>query len=92
MVELLLVIAIISVLASLLLSAFKKVRDSAKSIQFVNNQKQIGYTLMSYAGDWNDYLVSTSCNGYVWGIMLVNNNYIESSEALYIDKRLQSQL
>ena len=47
----LLVVAIISILAALLLPALKSARESAKTVQCLHNLKQIGTAAFIYADD-----------------------------------------
>jgi len=54
LIELLVVIAIIAVLAALLLPALARVKDSAKSIQCLNQMRQIGLAMRLYADDNGD--------------------------------------
>jgi prepilin-type N-terminal cleavage/methylation domain-containing protein/prepilin-type processing-associated H-X9-DG protein len=54
LIELLVVIAIIAVLAALLLPALARAKDSAKSIQCLNQMRQIGLATRLYADDNGD--------------------------------------
>ncbi|MDD2707201.1 MAG: prepilin-type N-terminal cleavage/methylation domain-containing protein [Verrucomicrobiae bacterium] len=56
MVELLTVIAILSVLAAQLLVALKGVREKARQITCMNNLKQYGAASLMYAGEHEDHL------------------------------------
>lgn len=57
--ELLIVVAVITILASLLLPALQKVRGTVRQINCASNLKQCGLALYMYTGDNENYYPST---------------------------------
>jgi prepilin-type N-terminal cleavage/methylation domain-containing protein/prepilin-type processing-associated H-X9-DG protein len=66
LIELLVVIAIISILAALLLPALSRTQQRAKSMQCVNNLRQLGLATWMYSHDFDDRLPASShMTGYL---------------------------
>jgi prepilin-type N-terminal cleavage/methylation domain-containing protein/prepilin-type processing-associated H-X9-DG protein len=66
LVEMLVVISIIAVLASLLLPALIRAKEMARSIRCTNNLKQQGIAGMLYSSDHNEYITPWRINNLVY--------------------------
>jgi prepilin-type processing-associated H-X9-DG protein len=66
MIELMIVIALIIILASMLLPALNKARNTAKGIMCVNNLKQLSVCFEYYASDFDEWCCSGNLSGVYW--------------------------
>ncbi len=61
LIELLVVVAIIAILVSILLPALGRARQQGKQAVCLNNMRQMGIALLSYALEHNEYVPTSSC-------------------------------
>jgi prepilin-type N-terminal cleavage/methylation domain-containing protein len=81
LVELLVVISVITILASMLLPALSKARESARAISCASNLRQVSLTTTLYASDYNGsiprshYFDANVVGNYVFLYYVFNDSY-----------------
>jgi prepilin-type processing-associated H-X9-DG protein len=92
LVELLIIIAIIAILASMLLPALRKAKGRGLQLACMNNLKQLGIIVQMYGNDNNQCMPMhyNAANGWYWGTTIANSGYMDQLSLIVHcpDKRL----
>ena len=76
LIELLITIAIIAILAGMLLPALNAAREKAAKASCAGNIRQLGYAVVSYAGDNSDYYPRARTGDIEWPRTFVESKYL----------------
>jgi len=80
LIEMLVVIAIISILASMMLPALNRSREVAQGIKCMSNVKQMGLTIHNYANENNGLFLTAQMNTMPTWALLLNRQYLKNPE------------
>ena len=80
LIEILTVIAIISILATILFPVFGRARENARRSSCQSNLKQIGLGLLQYSGDYDEKLVRAHFAAKTYKWMDAASPYIKSEQ------------
>jgi prepilin-type N-terminal cleavage/methylation domain-containing protein/prepilin-type processing-associated H-X9-DG protein len=79
LVELLIVVAVITILLGLLIPALVSAREQVKKISCASNLRQLGVASVNYSSDFGDIVVPTDFYGVgYWNGILVGGSYIKA--------------
>jgi prepilin-type N-terminal cleavage/methylation domain-containing protein len=84
LIELLIVIAIIGILASLLLPVLKKAKETSQRILCGSNLKQLGAVATFYINDYNGALTKYYDGNDTWVQIFYENNFIKPGPVGYV--------
>lgn len=90
LIELIIVISIIMILASLLLPALQSAKKATNRIACLSNMKQLGISFLQYTSEQNDFFPPYDLNNFSggaitkffwsWGLMMHNDEYIKNNK------------
>jgi prepilin-type N-terminal cleavage/methylation domain-containing protein len=92
LIELLVVITIIGILVALTVPALSKVQVMLRKTKTVNNMRQLGVAIITYAADHDDYLPGPTSQGLYNGYTKNTTSQISSMIAPYLGLPEQSTL